>query len=163
MIRVEDCSPCPPRKACAAGTGGPNNPPVDCYAGYYCPEGTTTPDEFGCPAGRYGSETGLSDASCSGPCEQGYWCEKGSVSAKAAPCDEGTYGDATGLTLQANCTVCPAGHACLEAATGHGVMGLPAEASAAPAGDGPGGGGGAELAVSDTDMHKLTHNIDNDV
>ena len=43
-----------------------------------------------CPAGRYGSETGLADPSCSGLCTQGYFCEAGSD--KPTPCPEGTYG-----------------------------------------------------------------------
>ena len=70
-----------------------------------------------CPAGRYGSETGLSDASCSGECAQGYYCEAGSVSAKAAACAEGTYGAAAGLVAQANCTVCLAGTYCFAGST----------------------------------------------
>ena len=41
-----------------------------------------------CAAGRYGGETGLSDAACSGVCARGYWCAAGSVSAKAAACAE---------------------------------------------------------------------------
>merc|ERR1719353_2785217 len=70
-----------------------------------------------CPAGRYGSVTGLTDASCSGECAQGYYCEAGSVSAKAAACAEGSYGGATGLEAQAECTVCPAGTYCFAGST----------------------------------------------
>ena len=70
-----------------------------------------------CPAGRYGSVSGLSDAACSGECEQGYYCEAGSVSAKAAACAEGTYGGAAGLVAQAECTVCPVGTYCFAGST----------------------------------------------
>ena len=70
-----------------------------------------------CPAGRHGSVTGLTDASCSGECAQGYYCEVGSVSAKAAACAEGSYGGATGLVAQANCTVCPVGTYCFAGST----------------------------------------------
>lgn len=39
-----------------------------------------------CPAGRYGNSTGMTAATCTGPCSQGYYCKAGSASATAAPC-----------------------------------------------------------------------------
>lgn len=39
-----------------------------------------------CPAGRYGSVSGLSIARCSGHCEAGYYCPEGSVSPRQLPC-----------------------------------------------------------------------------
>ena len=65
-----------------------------------------------CPAGRYGSEMGLSDAACSGECARGFFCPAGSMGAKAEACAEGTFGNASGLVAQANCTACPEGHSC---------------------------------------------------
>lgn len=41
-----------------------------CPLGYWCSEGV----KYTCPAGTYGSATGLSDASCSGLCPQGFYC-----------------------------------------------------------------------------------------
>ena len=78
-----------------------------------CACGTKTKEGHVNPAaGRVGSSTDLTNASCSGECEQGYYCEAGSVSAKAAACAEGSYGGAAGLKTQAQCTVCPAGAYC---------------------------------------------------
>ena len=53
-----------------------------CEAGYYCSGGVRAP----CVAGTYGSTTGLSSGSCSGPCEVGHYCPEGSVSATANKC-----------------------------------------------------------------------------
>ena len=39
-----------------------------------------------CPAGRYGGETGLKDATCSGQCTAGYYCPHGSSSPTAEEC-----------------------------------------------------------------------------
>ena len=41
-----------------------------CELGHYCINGT----RYNCPAGTYGGEWGLSNASCSGPCMEGYYC-----------------------------------------------------------------------------------------
>ena len=37
-----------------------------------------------CPAGTYGSSTGLTSAACSGPCNAGYYCMSGSSTGTAA-------------------------------------------------------------------------------
>eukprot|EP00964_Phaeocystis_antarctica_P001483 scaffold788_cov74-Phaeocystis_antarctica.AAC.2 len=104
------CQNCIACSMCAGGTSEPRM----CARGGYCVANVYQPTY--CPAGRYGSVTGLSNASCSGECAQGYYCEAGSVSAKAAACAAGTYGDAAGLVAQVNCTTCPVGHDCREGA-----------------------------------------------
>lgn len=35
---------------------------------------------YACPAGRYGSESGMSSSACSGLCSRGYYCPAGSIS-----------------------------------------------------------------------------------
>ena len=92
------------------GDGFTRTEEVECDEAHYCVGG----ERLACPAGRYGSETGLSDAACSGECAQGFYCPVGSISAKAEACAEGTFGNATGLEAQANCFACPEGHACSE-------------------------------------------------
>ena len=39
-----------------------------------------------CPAGKYGSETGLTTATCSGECSAGYYCPAGSINNRANEC-----------------------------------------------------------------------------
>jgi hypothetical protein len=56
-----------------------------CAPGQYCVGGVAGP----CPAGRYGTAPGLTNASCSGACRAGYLCPAGSTSATAYNCSEG--------------------------------------------------------------------------
>ena len=53
-----------------------------CPIGHYCEEGKM----IRCPAGRYGSTTGLNNASCSGACAEGYFCPSGSIDAQQVRC-----------------------------------------------------------------------------
>ena len=39
-----------------------------------------------CPAGRYGSAQGSSNATCDGACDVGYYCPPGSTSPRQLPC-----------------------------------------------------------------------------
>lgn len=48
-----------------------------CPLGSYCSQGQV----FDCPRGRFGNETGLTSAQCSGPCQAGFYCPRGSKSA----------------------------------------------------------------------------------
>ncbi|GMF50831.1 unnamed protein product [Phytophthora fragariaefolia] len=57
-----------------------------CEPGHYCVGG----ERFECPAGTYGSSTGLSTPECSGPCASGYYCPVGSAVATAVACDTST-------------------------------------------------------------------------
>lgn len=58
-----------------------------CDPGYYC-----IGDGYKrkCPAGRYGSDSGLTQASCSGICEAGYYCPEMSITPKAMECGDST-------------------------------------------------------------------------
>ena len=53
-----------------------------CPKGSYCIGGVK---EL-CPAGKYGSETGLTTATCSGECSAGYYCPAGSINNRANEC-----------------------------------------------------------------------------
>lgn len=55
-----------------------------CEPGLWCDE--TTGRRIKCPAGRYGSETGLSSMRCSGLCAMGHYCPEGSVSKTQYAC-----------------------------------------------------------------------------
>lgn len=83
---------------------------AECPAGQYrhsdgkcrrCSEGTYNPSAgasgcFACPAGRYGSTTGLTKQDCTAVCPKGHFCVAGS--ANPTKCPAGTYGATTGLT-----------------------------------------------------------------
>ena len=63
--------PCAPGTFCAGGV-----PAATCPLGYFCVGGTAAPTL--CPAGTFGSATGLSSAACSGPCP---CCDTGATAA----------------------------------------------------------------------------------
>ena len=59
-----------------------------CEAGYWCSSGRRK----ACPAGRFGSVTGLNSIDCSGPCSAGYFCPASSTSSEQQACgDIGLY------------------------------------------------------------------------
>ena len=53
-----------------------------CEAGRYCVAGVAS----ACPAGRYGDDTGSTNASCVGVCSAGFYCPAGSTSPTQQPC-----------------------------------------------------------------------------
>ncbi len=59
-----------------------------CKPGYFCPSGSVSSSSQICPAGRYGSTSGLQDKYCSGPCQVGHYCPAGSTSSKAHVCGD---------------------------------------------------------------------------
>ena len=63
-----------------------------------------------CPAGTYGSVTGLQTAACSGLCDVGSYCLANSTT--ATPCPPGTYGFTKGLQTAACSGSCGAGSFC---------------------------------------------------
>jgi hypothetical protein len=78
------------------------------YSGYYCVSGVRRQ----CPAGRFGSTSGLYKQTCTGICQQGYYCPAGSVNGYQIPCPQGTYGERPGLGHLNECTKCPNGATC---------------------------------------------------
>lgn len=84
-----------------------------------------------CPAGRFGSTSGLTSPLCTGPCQAGYACAPGSTSPKeyicppgtwaaagsgvCSICNNGTYGNTSGLTTPScsgSCSFAPPGYVC---------------------------------------------------
>ena len=58
-----------------------------CPVGHYCVDGL----KLVCPAGTFGATTGLTTASCSGPCRAGFYCPQGSTSATPRPCGGASF------------------------------------------------------------------------
>jgi hypothetical protein len=72
-------------RVCSGTDGSISNSNPTCTActqGSYCTNGVSTL----CPAGNFGSSTGLSSSSCSGSCIAGYFCGAGSTSSNVNPC-----------------------------------------------------------------------------
>lgn len=83
MLTSPTCSgDCSPGFYCPAGSLNP----IQCPIGYYCPDGIMKEP---CPAGSYGSSTGLRDRECSGKCQPGHYCPSGSESSNAHKCPKG--------------------------------------------------------------------------
>ena len=94
-------------------------------SGYYCIGG----ERHECPAGRYGSDAGLSASDQCGSCSAGYFCPAGSISAQANVCGEGKYCPAGsgspqspeaglqlaggGSTTRTHVEACASGHTCV--------------------------------------------------
>eukprot|EP01038_Epipyxis_sp_PR26KG_P006767 gene6767-9268_t len=93
-----------------------------CEKGFYCPQNSTSNHQFPCPAGRYGSTNGLTDATCTAICPLGHYCPEGSI--KPKPCPAGRFGSSLGLidsSCSADCwvggcknSVCSEGYFCPE-------------------------------------------------
>jgi hypothetical protein len=82
-----------------------------CAAGYYCSEGSTTPNQTVCPAGYYCSE----GSSAPIPCPRGSYCPEKSTS--PTKCPAGTYNCGTEARSFSDCRTCPGGHYCREGTT----------------------------------------------
>jgi hypothetical protein len=116
----------------STGLPGSRSGQEPCPRGYFCAVGGLPQL---CPAGRFGGETGLMLASCSGPCADGSVCEPGSTESSgvgACPrgyfctignitaCPAGRYNDIEGAATDASCVACPSGT--FNAATGVSMM-----------------------------------------
>ena len=99
-VNAGTCTTCP-RGKFKDGAGAWNKTCVQCPVGHYCVNGQTVPcqkgsylDEEGasrcklCLPGRFGSDTALSSATCSGLCSAGYLCAAGAESKASLPCGE---------------------------------------------------------------------------
>lgn len=90
----------------------PNQPAIPCSPGYWCPASSSGSKDHACPGGTYGSASGLTLPSCSGPCKAGCVCDDGSITACPTPCPagyfcvEGTGGSGTPPIM------CPQGYYC---------------------------------------------------
>eukprot|EP00606_Chrysophyceae_sp_TOSAG23-5_P001356 GSChrysophyteH2.ASY1.ANO1.1387.1 assembled CDS len=108
---------------------------TSCQAGYYCPDGTSTVNQYPCPAGTYSDSVSLtgvaectdteagytspqaSTASDKVDCNNGYYCPLKTPSGSDIACPAGRYSNTRGLTQASECTNCPAGSYCLSGTT----------------------------------------------
>lgn len=58
-----------------------------CSPGYYCLEGSITPQSIPCPAGRYGI-SGSKNSNCTNLCPEGYFCPEGTSNPYENECGE---------------------------------------------------------------------------
>ena len=141
-VSAAACVNCAAGKACIK-YGNDADDGVPCPPGYYCPAGTSYPNQYPCAAGTYSD---ANDATTSGTCnacpvgwvctagtnkytnpmtkcQPGYYCLSGTGSPTQYPCVAGTYQPYFGAEDAAACSyACPPGKYC-------------PLASAAPAGD----------------------------
>ena len=101
---------------CLAGTYCPSGTvlPLTCPLGHYCPDGQV---QIPCPAGKFGSITGLKDESCSGYCSVGHYCPSGSTSATQTACPAGRFGSLSGLGNSSCSGLCSEGYFCPSASS----------------------------------------------
>ncbi|CAM9393726.1 unnamed protein product, partial [Sphacelaria rigidula] len=97
-----------------------------CAAGYYCPAGSTGPQQVPCPERYYRFEEGAGSTDDCSLCVSGGYCPSGSTEpldcprgfycvtgvVDPEPCPLGTYGNSTGIRQIADCTDCSAGYYC---------------------------------------------------
>jgi hypothetical protein len=135
MTHQSECMSCPQGFYCE-GLG--NTIPTDCLAGYYCPAGTETHDQYPCPNGTFANTTNLLSVNQCTPCTPGYYCGSRGLKAPSGVCARGYFcgggssvrepfesgrtaygysGDScisvTNYTSNSN-DICPAGHYCPE-------------------------------------------------
>jgi len=80
-----------------------------CSPGFYCNQGVRR----ACPAGVFGSHSGLQIRTCSGPCAPGFYCPEQSDSATQYPCEAGRW-SAAGAGTPLCSGLCLAGYYCPE-------------------------------------------------
>ena len=77
---------CPKGKYCLGGNDGPDG---DCEAGYYCPEGSTSPLGESVDSFKFTDTKGEKYTACFAGrvcrCDEGYWCPKGSTTPRGQP------------------------------------------------------------------------------
>ena len=73
-----------------------------CPIGSFCPGDNTIQP---CAAGFYGSSTGLSTSTCSGPCPPGYFCPNGTAVPTANPCGSAAYYCPQGSSVPVACII----------------------------------------------------------
>ena len=97
--------PCPISHYCPSGTDFPLACPAgtynnitgqanctECLTGYYCPENTTTYEDFPCPVGNY--------------------CPPGTKASDEFKCPRGTYRDQPNGQSESDCLPCTGGNYC---------------------------------------------------
>ena len=102
--KIEDCYPCPNGKFCVSASIST----ATCPAGYYCPLGTKSANQYPCRAGTFSSSTGLESQDGCSQCGLGNYCPGAGTA--VVPCQTGYYNN---VTMEAPlCYKCPAGYYC---------------------------------------------------
>eukprot|EP00752_Nemacystus_decipiens_P010330 g9202.t1 len=97
-----------------------------CAPGYYCPPGSTGPEQVPCPERYYRNRTGAGSQDDCAYCVSGGYCPSGSTEpidcprgyycvhgvSEPEPCPLGTYGNTTGLRKITDCKSCDPGSYC---------------------------------------------------
>lgn len=91
--------------------------PLDCPAGYFCPNGTKWARQFPCPVGTFGNVTNLMEQDQCAKCTKGYYCHKSGITYPTDKCHAGYYCIEGASVPTPNDTVtgapCPAGSFCI--------------------------------------------------
>ena len=111
---LSDCLACPAGSYCLAAARNVTGP---CSAGYFCPEGSTSPTGNACPAGTYSTLTSLKASGECLPTTAGYYSNAGS--SVMIPCPSGRYSSVTNTkaaggdgSVTPYCLECTAGYFC---------------------------------------------------
>ena len=85
-VTTNRCIPCPAGKYAQSSYSIGNRHSCNGIPspGSYSIAGSTS--SIPCPAGRFGSVSGLNSTLCSGPCSPGYFCPEGSIQSNQYPC-----------------------------------------------------------------------------
>lgn len=97
-----------------------------CFPGYFCPAGSSSPNQVPCPSRTYRPDLGGTSSSDCSLCVAGGYCPRGSVEpivcprgfycptgiSTPFPCGPGTYGNSSGLRRQEECNACDGGYYC---------------------------------------------------
>lgn len=105
----EECLACPPGRFCEGAKTAPDGP---CALGHFCPNGTSSANQFPCPPGTYGNRTDMVRQDECEPCPEGHYCTGGLNF--FVDCPAGTYANTTGTESALDCIECPAGHYCIQ-------------------------------------------------
>lgn len=100
------------RYSCPAGSTTATPAASICATGRYSTGGAMFCTQ--CPAGSYGSTTGLTTSACTGLCSAGRYGSNTGLTAAACDgsCSAGRYGDVAGQTTNQCVGSCPAGYFC---------------------------------------------------
>ena len=85
--------------------------PQSCPPGYYCPPGTTTANEFPCPAGTFQPLTQRTSSLACQTCTPGWYCDLASIN-PTAQCNGGYYCPGNNTTPTPPATPCGIGNYC---------------------------------------------------
>eukprot|EP00750_Incisomonas_marina_P016607 INCI19214.1.p1 GENE.INCI19214.1~~INCI19214.1.p1 ORF type:complete len:6126 (+),score=1170.25 INCI19214.1:309-18686(+) len=102
------------------------NESTKCDRGYFCPAGSSGPEQEPCPGGFWTGVAGtVSEAACEA-CTEGFYCPPASFveldcpagsycpaeSPEPLPCPAGKFGDSENLAASGDCTACTPGYYC---------------------------------------------------